>query len=199
VVVRLARRREENDRLRAELEALDSEYQRFTHRCIEIEAQNEALANLYVANFQLHTSLEPEGVTHAIKDIVEGLIGASQWALFERDAESGDLVLKAGEGVSARFPTGRVRADEGQEGRAVQSGRPLIGGSGIDDEQVALLPLTADGECVGLIAIYRMLAHKRNGYSPIDYELLNLLSGQAANALASSRLFAARLRTVQPI
>jgi GAF domain-containing protein len=174
------------------LAALDSEYRRFAHRCVEIEAQNEALANLYVASCQLHSSLEPESVATAIQDIVVGLIGAAEWALFEREPETGELVLRAGEGVSSRFPTGRIRIGEGREGKAVESGQPSISEPDPAGELMALLPLVTHGECVGLITIYRMLSHKQLAYSPIDLELLNLLSGQAATALASSRLFAAR-------
>jgi hypothetical protein len=195
----LARGREENERLRAELEALDSENRRFAHRCIEIESQNEALVNLYVANCQLHSSLEPSDVTLAIQDIVVGLIGAEEWALFEREPESGDFVVTAGAGVETRFPTGRLRVGEGPEGRVLDTGVPSFDEAGSSGGQVALLPLLTDGVCVGLIAVYRMLGHKQQQYSPIDYELLNLLSGQAATALTSSRLFAARLRSPQPM
>ena len=203
----LDRLRVENGRLRDRLAAFETRYsavetenQDFARRFVEVEQQNEALANLYVASYQLHSTLDPTEVTQSITDIVVGLIGAAEFAVLLVDEETNELVFTTGEGVEARFADGRVKVGEGLEGRVAESRRAHFGAAGSDESEVACVPLMLKGECVGVIAIYRMLSQKRGGYTPIDHELLNLLAGQAATALVSSRLYASqdrRLNTME--
>jgi len=188
----------DNERLRAELAALDEENRRFARRSVDAEAHNEALVNLYVASCQLHASLASENVVRAIEDIVVGLIGAAEWALFERDGDGDDYVLRAGDDVAGRFPSGRLGVDNGAEGVAIGSKTATVPELGSRGDSLVLLPLVVDDDCLGLLAIYATLPHKRDGYSPLDHELLNLLSGQAATALLSARLYASRLSQTQP-
>lgn len=203
----LDRLRVENGRLRDRLAAFEARYAAvetenmdFARRFVEVEEQNDALANLYVASYQLHATLDPAEVTQSITDIVVGLIGASEYALLLVDEESNELVLTTGEGVAGRFERDRMKVGEGLEGGVAASHQPLFGAEGSDASQLACVPLMLKGECVGVIAIYRMLSQKRGGLTPIDHELLNLLAGQAATALVSSRLYAAqdrRLKTME--
>ena len=44
-------------------------------------------------------------------------------------------------------------------------------------------------QVVGVIAIYKLLAHKRQ-LTELDHRLLELLAGHAATALVSSKLYA---------
>ena len=203
----LDRLRVENGRLRDRLAAFEARYAAvetenmdFARRFVEVEQQNEALANLYVASYQLHSTLDPTEVTQSITDIVVGLIGASEYALLLVDEETNELVVTTGEGVDGRFESERMKLGDGLEGRVAASHEPHFGTKGEDDAQVACVPLMLKGECVGVIAIYRMLSQKRGGLTTIDHELLNLLAGQAATALVSSRLYAAqdrRLKTME--
>jgi nitrate/nitrite-specific signal transduction histidine kinase len=197
----LDRLRAENARLRERVALIDkrfadveNENQDFARRYLEVEQQNEALANLYVASYQLHSTLDPAEVATAITDIVVGLIGASDFAVLLVDEETRDLVVSGGEGVEARFPEGRVGLETGLEGRVATTGKAYFGETGTPDADVAVVPLNLKGEVVGIIGIYRLLSQKRGGLTPIDHELLNLLAGQAATALVSSRLYAARDR-----
>ncbi len=197
----------ENGRLRERVDLIDkrfaeveSENQDFARRYVEVEQQNESLANLYVASYQLHATLDPAEVTAAITEVVAGLIGASEFAVLLLDEEANELVVTTSEAADERFPTGRVAFGEGLEGQVAASGRAYFGSAGSEDEQVACVPLLLRGECVGVIGIYQMLSQKRGGLTPIDHELLNLLAGQAATALVSSRLYAAkdrRLKTME--
>ena len=50
-------------------------------------------------------------------------------------------------------------------------------------------PLKLKEQVVGVIAIYKLLAHKRQ-LTDLDHRLLELLAGHAATALVSSRLYA---------
>jgi GAF domain-containing protein len=172
----------------ADVESVNTD---FGERFLEVERQNEALANLYVASYQLHATLDPAEVIAAIAEIVTGLVGAREFAILLVDDEGGRLDLAAGEGVEMRFPTGSVPLESGIEARVARSGEAFFGEDGPDREPVAYVPLMLMGRCVGLICIYRMLSQKRGAFTAVDHELLNLLAGQAAAALVSSRLYAA--------
>ncbi|HQR38197.1 MAG TPA: GAF domain-containing protein [Blastocatellia bacterium] len=189
----LARLRADNARLRERLDAIDRRFSEmetanhdFARRYEVIEHQNEALANLYVASYQLHSTLEPSHVARAISDIVVGLVGAEEHVVLLRDGDG--LSVAVGEGVDARFPSGRVASGEGIEGRVAATGIPYFGSAESGDEQVACVPLMMSDACVGVIGIYKMLSQKNGSFTSIDHELLNLLAGQAATALVSSRL-----------
>ena len=197
----MARLRAENARLRERVDMIDRRFAEieiensdFVRRFVEVETQNEALANLYVASYQLHSTLDPDEVTQAISEILTGLVGARDYAILLVDDASRSLKLAAGEGVEERFPGGRVPLGEGVEGRAAASGATYFGSEAAGDPETACVPLTLKGECAGVIGIYGLLSQKKGGYSAVDHELLNLLAGQAAAALVSSRLWAARDR-----
>jgi hypothetical protein len=192
------RLRAENARLQARLDLyerrfadVESENQDFARRYLEVAEHNEALANLYVASYQLHSTLDPDEVVAAVVDIVSGLVGASEFALFLAGGAGGDLAIAASEGVEDRFPDGRLPGPDGLERRVAATREAYFGDPAGPDAQVACMPLVLKDECVGLIAIYRILSQKGGAFTAVDHELLNLLAGQAASALVASRLFAA--------
>jgi nitrate/nitrite-specific signal transduction histidine kinase len=194
----LARLRAENARLRERVDMIDRRFAEieiensdFVRRFVEVEAQNEALASLYVASYQLHATLDPHEVTQAISEILTGLVGARDYAILLVDDEANGLVLASGEGVEERFSGGRAPLDAGLEGRVATTGATYFGSAATGDPETACVPLTLKRERVGVIAIYGLLSQKNGGYSAVDHELLNLLAGQAAAALVSSRLYAA--------
>lgn len=171
----------------SEVEGINSD---FDKRFREIERQNEALANLYVASYQLHSTLDLDEVVGAISEIVTGLVGAEEYALLLLHDETSRLDVVAGDEVEHRFPNGHIGLDEGLEGRVAASGQPFFGEPGSEHDQYAFVPLMLMSRCVGIICIYRMLPQKRAGLTAVDHELLNLLAGQAAAALVSARLYA---------
>jgi hypothetical protein len=93
-------------------------------------------------------------------------------------------------------PLARVPADDGIFGRVVLSGEAYVRG---DDEPApidqpdltACVPLKLCGRVVGVVAIFRLLAHKR-GLRDMDRDLLDLVSSQAAPALWGARALEAR-------
>ena len=63
------------------------------------------------------------------------------------------------------------------------------------------MPLLHEDKLIGLLSIYALLSHKA-AFTPLDRELLELLSGQAAVALVSSQSHASidrKLKTVQRV
>src|SRR5437764_14078928 len=73
--------------------AIEQERHDFSARYVEVEQQNTNLANLYVASYQLHGTLDRERVLGAIKEIVINLIGSEELAIWEIDRDFDAMML----------------------------------------------------------------------------------------------------------
>jgi hypothetical protein len=187
----------EADRARLEERLLDAERasRRFSEQFAEIELQNSNLANLYVASFRLHGTLDRREVLAAVQEIVANLIGSEEMAIFEMNAEGTALQLLAANGLdAARWPA--VPLEQGLIGRAARTGELYVVGGGdaslatpAESQLTACIPLCIDGRVTGAIALFRLLPQKK-GYAAVDHELFELLGTHAATALYSSGLAA---------
>lgn len=81
----LAMRVEEHNTLLRRLSDVQRENELVASRFVDIETQNTNLANLYVAGYQLHGSLDRGQVLASIKEIVINLIGSEDFAIYERE------------------------------------------------------------------------------------------------------------------
>lgn len=196
----LERLRETEERLsKAEKENHD-----FATLCAQVQDQNEAITNLYVASQRLHATLDPSQVLEIILEILVELVGAAQFGVLLLDERKETLQLVAGKGVSQGLPAGTLPAGDGAIGKATLSGEPFFrksgtGVEGLSRVPVAAIPLRFRGNAVGAIAIYKLLGQK-NGFSSVDRELLQLLADHAATALVTARLHAAvnrKLKTIE--
>jgi nitrate/nitrite-specific signal transduction histidine kinase len=203
----IERLRVENAQMAKKLGFLDSRFHEieaenkdFAIRYVEVEEQNESLANLYVASYQLHSTLDPAEVIQCISEILMNMIGTEEFGLFVVDEETSELALAGCEGeIVQRNERGRVGFGEGLEGIVAQTGEPFFTEeAGELGEVCACIPLKIKERVVGVIAIYRLLAHKR-GLNALDHRLLELLAGHAATALVSSKLYAAADRKLKTI
>lgn len=178
----LAQRVDEHTALLRRLSDIQRENDSVSSRFLDIETQNTNLANLYVAGYQLHGSLDRSRVLEAIKEIVINLIGSEDFAIFERDGDQLRMIDWFDQ------PPGAFRSiavGEGVIGRVAATGEAFIAK---DDHSravgvVACIPLQADGRVTGAIAIFRLLPQKQHGLQAVDEELLGLLSSQAGIAL----------------
>jgi len=202
----LERLRFENGRMAQKLEFLDGKFQQveaenkdFAQRYVEVEEQNESLANLYVASHRLHSTLDSSEVVECIKEILLNMIGSEDFGLFVVDDETGALVRSGYEGETAGGPEkANIIPGEGLEGVVALGGEPFFVESG-DEGPRACVPLKIKDRVVGLIVIYTLLSHKK-GLSVLDHKLLELLAGHAASALISSKLYSMtdrKLRTIE--
>jgi len=189
------RSREQQADLNRRLAEAEAESDGFSARYVEVEEHNNNLANLYVASYQLHETLARDEVLAAIQGIVVNLIGCEVFAIFTVRPDGGALALEASAGVDPKRLAG-LRLDRGVIGRTAASGEIYTaadGGDGVaaaTDEPVGCIPLKLAGERVlGVIALFRLLAHKRR-FAALDYELFNLLATHAATALYVSELHA---------
>jgi hypothetical protein len=164
----------------AKLQEVRGESERRSAEYGKLEAVHANLANLYVASFQLHSTLERETVLGAIREIVVNLIGSEEFVVFERDgSEAFRYVTSVGmAGDDSVLAHERVL-------QATTSGETWI--SSRQEDLTACIPLKIDSAVTGVIVIRRLLPHKP-GLEPLDLELFDLLATHAAMALYTSAL-----------
>lgn len=192
-IARLDALQSENQTLLARLRTAEIESRSWAERHAEIEERNNDLANLYVASYQLHATLDPDEVMAAISEIVINLVGADVFALYGPGERSGSFEPVIGTGrPRADFPV--FAADAGRVAEALEGRRVYVAedavlcrGSGSYDEPLVVVPLICRGTTLGAIAIFSFLPHKEC-LSELDRQLFDLLASQAAAALACARL-----------
>lgn len=189
--------REERDALRAErtklkhvLDEALAQNRRDIERSALVEQQCTSLANLYVATFKLHGSLERAEVLAAISEIVVNLVGCENFAVLERDGSRLKLI---GEFPTHPSPVRELSAEDGfvadifgTNGPWV-AGRDPLPGSAVPPEVTAVIPLRLRSELTGAIVLFGLLPQKGGSFGDVDLELMDLLTAHAATALYASR------------
>lgn len=187
----------EVDRLRKSLATSEAEHESFFEAYARVESQSMSLANLYVATYRLHGSLDREEVLDVIEEIVANLIGSEEIAILEAGPEPSRIEVLRARGVDRSRLESIVHGD-GAIGRALASGVQFIrsaedsagtsnGPKAEESELTACIPLRVCGRVTGAIAIYRLLKQKP-GLEPVDFELFELLGEQAGVALYTASL-----------
>jgi nitrate/nitrite-specific signal transduction histidine kinase len=176
----------------------------FAFKYLEVEEENNNLANLYVASYQLHSTLDFSEVLRIVLEIVINLIGAEKFSIILIDDKTNELVPVASEGIDlAEAP--KVKIGEGIIGRVAREGESFFAEDLTDAggynpyEPVVCIPLKIKEHVIGVLSIYKLFTQK-TGFSNVDYELFNLLAGHAATAIFSSRLYTQserKLTTIQ--
>lgn len=209
----------EIEALRQEISRLDSEKRVITERFreveernreymerfLEIEEQNNNLANLYVASYQLHSTLDFGEVIEIVKEIMINLIGAEVFAILLLD-EKGELetIGCSGEALLPSVAGLRVRPGEGPVGTVASSGESYFADQSLRekpqiDRPLVVVPLKIKDQLIGVLVTYSVLQQK-DAFTAVDYELFTLLAAHAAAAIFSSKLYAQserKLNTIQ--
>ena len=172
----IAVRESHEQRLRDRISAIHREGERYTSQYLQLEQHNANLANLYVASYQLHGTLDRDAVLSAMQEIVVNLVGSEEFAIFEEGLD-GTLHPVAAIGMpdTAAMLQAPLVID------ALVSGETRVGDA-VQDEMIACVPLALDGNVSGAIVIGRLLAHKQ-ALETLDFELFDLLAKHAATAL----------------
>jgi hypothetical protein len=198
---RLRSLEEEYASCRERLMQVETENQQFAQRYLEIEDENNNLANLYVASYQLHSTLDIEEVLKIILEIVINLIGAEIFAVYLIDGSSQELTAAASEGLPiSAFP--KCALGSGPLGKAVALAETTCWDTARSDDlrqPIVCIPLAIQKRPIGAIAIYSLLQQK-DGFSALDHELFTLLGGHAATAIFAARLYSQserKLNTIQ--
>jgi hypothetical protein len=189
------RHQKEQARLQVQLDSTRAESQRYSTRYTEIEQQSSNLANLYVASYRLHGTLDRQEVIDTIKEIIANLVGSEEAGLFELDPGKQVLELVASFGI-APGACPPVPLGSGLIGRAATTGEIFVAdpaeppaGPGLEGRLTACIPLTLDGRVTGAIAIFKLLPQKA-GIEDLDREIFELLATHAATALYCTGLHA---------
>jgi hypothetical protein len=183
----LASHERERPMLDSERLRIDVDNRRFTEQFAALEQQNNNLANLYVASYRLHETLERATVLAVLQEILANLVGTEEVAIFELPAGARRLRLLAANGVDAeRYAS--LDLDDGLIGRSVTSGEIYVKAAAADpasDGLTACVPLRLSGRVTGAIVIFRLLPQKTE-VCDLDRELFALLATHAATALYCS-------------
>lgn len=192
--------REKNEILQR-IKLVESENIDFANRYVEIEAENNSLARLYIATYQLHATLDFREVLKIISEIIINLIGGEEFAIFLLDENAGTLQAMAGEGVVVQdLPV--FALGQGVPGMVAREGESFFSETldGLEPEKpLACIPLKIKNRVIGVLAVYRLFIQKRR-FAEIDHELFTLLAGHAATAIFASKLYCEserKLTTIQ--
>jgi hypothetical protein len=166
-----------------------------TNRFAEIESELESFANLYVASFQLHSSLSVRTAVRHVRELLVQLVGVRSLAIYFVDDADQNLVPIAAEGVDiGSLPAIPVRDGAATTPvEAVVERTYLTGVAHIDEGEpvahpAACIPLQLEDRTVGAIVVYTLLEHKK-GFVTVDRELFKLLGAHAGGAVVSAYLW----------
>ena len=189
----MERRAEDEARMRRQLASLEHEGGRLTERYLEVEEQNANLANLYVASYRLHGTLDRNDVLEAIREIVANLVGSEQLAIYSTRPDGGALELATSIGVVPE-PPATIAIGHGLIGASARDGKTYLfeptgdpGRLPHERDLTACVVLKLDGVVTGVLAIFRLLPQKIS-FGALDRELFDLLATHAATALFCTEL-----------
>ena len=181
---------QEKNALLRDFRAAEAKTSGFDTRFAELEAELSQLANLFVANNCLHSTLSLRAVGRRVTEVLEQLIGVAAYVLYISDPQTEALkeVSKFGLSADEDSATALSVAED-----VIRSGKARITGSsdtsqGTLANPAALLPLVVDEQTVGLICIVRTLDHK-DRFATVDFELFRLLGQHMGLALMGAGLY----------
>lgn len=192
----------QKDEILGRIRQVEEENADFAQRYVEIETENNMLANLYIASYQLHSTLDFREVLQIITEIVINLIGAEEFAILLLDEKTNKLQAVTAEGLEINdLPS--VAIGDGLIGQMAKTGENYF----IDQMEnyerdfrhpLVCIPLKIKEHVIGVIVIYKLLVQK-NRFAEVDYELFTLLAGHAATAIFSSKLYSESERKLSTI
>ncbi len=183
---------EENRRLMERYQEVELENKSFAEKYLEVEMENNNLANLYVASYQLHSTLDFSEAVKTVLEIIMNLVGAEKFAIMLLDEKTMELSAVAAEGIALEdIPS--IATGEGIIGRVAADGESYYAadapGENLElSHPIVCIPLKIKEHVIGVIVIYTLLVQKKE-FTDVDYELFSMLAGHAATAIFSSRLY----------
>ena len=173
---------------------VEKENKDFVYRYVEVEEENNNLANLYVASYQLHSTLDFNEVLRIVIEIIINMIGSDKFAIFLLEEDSYNLSIVASEGIHEE-KTRRIRIGEGKIGEVAKTGESFFEPD-IENfepkskvDPIICIPLIINEHLIGVIAVFSLFEQKKENLSKMDYELFSMLGGHAATAIFSAKLF----------
>lgn len=178
-----------------EAEALSG---KVANRYREMEDELSNLAHLYVASYQLHSTLRLSRAVKHLKELLQQLVGAKDYAFYFVNPSSTELAIIAQVGAASAPARVPLRGSEVASGpaplleRAFLTGEPQIVEGPLEECAIeapaAIVPMRVDDMTVGVIAVFTAFEHKKH-FVAVDFELFKMLSAHAATALCGALLF----------
>jgi len=193
----------ERETLLNKYKMVEEENKDFAARYVDVEEENNNLANLYVASYQLHSTMDFKEVLRIVSEIILNLIGSDHFAILIRDDETPVLTVVAAEGTDSSFR--KVKLGEGVLGKVAQSGEMYVqqdlehAMTGSPNHPIVCIPLKIHNDVIGIIAIFDLFEQKKKRLTQVDHELFSMMAGHAATAIFSATLYARSQRTLSTI
>jgi GAF domain-containing protein len=194
LLVKIEALEKEKRSLATHIESAKQENSDYHSKYHEVELELDAMANLYVASFQLHIALTPAEVFSIMEQILMQFVGVGRFAvLLRRNTPGGEPVLEPVhkfhcDGIAVHA----VKGSEGIIGESLSTGVNYLGDpterrqAGVP---LACIPLVFGQTVIGVIVVYDFLEQK-TGFVNMDIELFRLLGSHAAAAIAGAGLLA---------
>jgi nitrate/nitrite-specific signal transduction histidine kinase len=179
---------DENERLGQRLATLErnspADLNALRDRARELEAENEKLANLYVASYRLSGTEGLIPTLEVVREVVVNLVGSEDFALLLRQHDSSEHRVVLANGALAKRSPNDILTDP----RAVEALRlgVMQVAAGVPDPSAAtaVVPLTVGGRQVGMLVVGNLLPQKPQ-LAPLDLEIFELLAQQVGGRLLS--------------
>jgi transcriptional regulator with GAF, ATPase, and Fis domain len=196
---------EEKTALINRYKAVENENKDFAARYLEVEDENNNLANLYVASYQLHSTLDFTEVLTIVVEIIINLIGTDEFGVLLIDETTNELSFVASEGID-NIKNKKIKIGDGIIGNVVKTGENYFEQDienyvpTSDMHPIVCIPLKIKDYIIGVIAIFSLMEQKNKKLTKIDHELLSMLAGHSATAIFGSKLYSQserKLTTIQ--
>jgi GAF domain-containing protein len=150
------------------------------------DRQFSQLMNLYVATYQLHSTLDVNEVKATIGEIASNVLGAEHYALLFWNPEGSQCEIALSQGLEndstyggGHYAGGDVAVDATLVDSVMRMG-PIDGSTAL-----AVVPLSVQGQTLGALVVQKLLDH-RPPLGHEDREVLDLLAAHAASALVAA-------------
>jgi hypothetical protein len=168
---------------------VEEESKDFKSRYQEIEEEYNRLANLYIASYQIHSTMDVKEVVRISFEIIINLVGSMDFSLYIVDGGS-KLVPVCAEGHPlASLPLitlGRGTVGKAAEEKSLYVSAEQMTSASVEHPKVCV-PLMVGDKLLGMLVLYSFLTQKEC-ITELDRELFKLLGAHAATALHSSCL-----------
>lgn len=185
--------KQEHEELRKRYDHILAETKQYKRRYQVIEEENDKLVNLFVASYQLHSTLDFSEVVQILMEILLNFVGAGRFALYMIDENDSRFHPLAAYGLTLSG-LGPLELTGGPAADALARGRPYVAQNPFSadiqplTQPAVLIPLAMNTQVIGAVAIYGFLQQKKE-IVPIDMELFKLLADHAGAVLESARLY----------
>jgi hypothetical protein len=193
LLVKIDKLEDEKRSLRSRADGAVREIRDYEGRYSEVEKELDAMANLYVASYQLHATLEPTEVLSVIEQVLMQFVGVGSFAIYlTSDRPEGRVLEPVHAFQCDRFAIRAETWDKGPIGETAATGVYFVNHPDKVDEPgapLACIPLALGDAAVGVIAVYALLEQKSE-FVDVDFGIFKLLSLHGASAIIGAGLLA---------